>query len=43
MRKQIIASLLTLTLPLWIVPGFLFVQLMTLYVWVYEDVCGWKL
>ena len=42
-KKQLVATLLTFTLPLWIVPAIVFVAGYHIYAWIYEEVCGWEL
>ena len=41
-RRQIAACALFITLPIWIVPGGIFAILFLVYLWIYEDLCGWK-
>ena len=41
-ERQIAATVLFITLPLWIVPVCVWAGLWRVYRWVYEDVCGWE-
>ena len=38
-KRQLIAMVLTFTIPLWIVPLILFVAMSAVYRWVYEGMC----
>ncbi len=43
LSRQITATILTFTIPIWFLPLILFMGILRIYYFVYTDVCGWEL